>query len=252
MCNRDWGWAVIPLCSAAAAILCGGVTPSHAVDDRMVSSSAAHTADRGGTRSVGFLFLEVPSDPSYGDEYLFRYGTEDHEGAGFLFCNEVNGLALPDSLGGVADDDGSAAMTLHLSDPAHHLIIGSQNEVRVRFCDGGAGYADGLYYWTILDEASSVTGSSGAGSTPPLLVYPNPATNLVQVQVLSALDEPRASIVDATGRIVRHLGTPMIGGGITRWSEAPVDLTGRRLAPGAYWIRVSLAGEQITHSLVVK
>jgi len=119
---------------------------------------------------------------------------------------------------------------------------------------GAFGWDDfeGAVWLLSLDGAPVVSVPPGAvPGRPGIDAHPNPSRGVVDIGLPTSLEAVHeALVIDATGRVVRHLdrSAPSAGGTAFVWDGR--DDRGRSTAPGAYVIRVDTAGRPATRTIV--
>jgi hypothetical protein len=223
----------------------------------------------------GDLDLAVGNEHSPADNYLYVNNENDGD---LLFVTLVgHGYDLG---AGYSNRNGiGAKITVYeagfLGDPAHRLGyrevsahggFSSQNDLPAHFGLPGQGTVDVRIEWPgssgthvtqdltnvavpgrgiVHEGAGDVVGipqvAAGAGAGPAWRIAPNPARGEVVVEYLRPLRAgTEAEIVDVTGRRVARLPLATAGDGARAIWDGTAE-TGRRAAPGVYF--VSVAGE---------
>jgi len=216
------------------------------------STVAPTPISRGGGPAIEWLV--VPPNPSHGDSFYFRYGIHGGGPPGFQFYGWVNGLALPDSLVGISDSTGAADMTLLISDPTHHLIVGLMNTIEIR----APGYRPAYYEWLILHPSSvseevTTRRSIEAAAKPELIVYPSPCFGVAWFRLTdTTARQLEFRVLDSSGREVRRAlnarRTPT-GDLLGKWDTR--DEHGRRVATGIYFFEVDSPLGRVSRSIPV-
>lgn len=124
--------------------------------------------------------------------------------------------------------------------------------VHVAYCD--ARFRDPDVYWTVFPTGDVTAVAGGPAHARSFLdsIVPNPSTNEVRLRFGFARPADfRLAIYDISGRLVRLLDRGRRGMGTFSASWDLNDRRGRRVAPGVYVVRLHVAGEDLTRSIVV-
>ena len=101
-----------------------------------------------------------------------------------------------------------------------------------------------------LAEVAMSDGGFGTDATLILRSFPNPSRGTATVEILGARSPVELTIFDVRGRLIRsgrlHGQTEP-----ARFYWDGTDLTGRPVAPGAYWLRARAEGRQTTTTILL-
>ncbi len=176
--------------------------------------------DAGDHRPLSIIWLETPPDPAYGDAHHFRYQLQPPI-EGMQFRARINSISLPDSVPGVSDSLGIGNMTLLVSNPEHHLIVGFPNQLLLwaRDCQGIS------HSWLILHPAAVGLDrdrrqpEEAAQSPIHVQLWPNPCSSQLLVRVAPRPGRgTRLHVLDAAGRAVRTLDQGRPRGQEVHWT----------------------------------
>ncbi len=134
-------------------------------------------------------------------------------------------------------------------------------QFRIRFvvdatASGFNGFANGLVDdFTILAPRGSTGTSVGEDVELPFsfVVSPNPARELCTLYLnMETSGRADMELVDMRGNTVLNLAPQSFNAGAHQLQLQLNDNTGRPLTPGAYFVRVSIDGKDLTHKLIVR
>lgn len=176
-----------------------------------------------------------------------------------LYCAQWNdpngdidsGLFLDDSLlvqEGVTEVDGVILDTIANGTDAFML---SEDGSWLIFEGVLVGGRDGAFAVQIPDDTADAPESGTEAVRLHLQARPNPFASGVEFELaLEQSSQVRLEIFDAAGRRVAELANGPLAAGIHRIAWGRTDLSGRRLASGAYYARLELDGAQLSRKIV--
>jgi hypothetical protein len=105
---------------------------------------------------------------------------------------------------------------------------------------------------TLFGPVSVTYLSPLAVTSPRLAVWPNPSTGSIKVAFAVEKDNVpfRLAVLDVSGRTVGEIGSGMASIGITSLLWNPVEIPGRPLSPGIYFVLLEMDGKRFEKKVV--
>lgn len=143
---------------------------------------------------------------------------------------------------------GNTPELLYVFDVFNAPIIGgctvNANKVKVRFVTDHWSEGDGfeLEYWTILDE----TGIDQESGLSDINVYPNPATDFLNIELTSDIQNINMNVLDMSGKVLYNDVISHNGG--TQIYKLPVS----NLASGIYFLQMNTSTGRAIQKFIVR